>query len=210
MSIVTDNRQHRILTATTRVGKGNFYFFIQMLSETGTWNVLGYRRYLLCQGNTRSRITSACQGGMRRLHHNAHDGGVFDNQPPHQEDRGAHRGGKDRLREERMNNTSFVADKQETRRFLAEYAEALKFTLEGVNRLIALQDSFVGKMLEDDRYLTLDEVKKRVPGISTRRLNQLVRSGRLTVMEVSKRKHLYYLPSLMSEFPENFPAGAEY
>ena len=109
-----------------------------------------------------------------------------------------------------MNNTSFAADKQETRRFLAEYAEALKFALEGVNRLIALQDSFVGKMLEDDRYLTLDEVKKRVPGISTRRLNQLVRSGRLTVMEVSKRKHLYYLPSLMSEFPENFPPDAEY
>lgn len=67
-----------------------------------------------------------------------------------------------------------------------------------------LLEILIDKLLHEDRYLSLEEVKERIPGITTSRLNALARAGRLKARQISSRKHEYLESSLAELFPRFF------
>lgn len=81
--------------------------------------------------------------------------------------------------------------------FLLELSKSIEYQLE-------LQKKLVCRLLQEDRYLTLQEVKEHVPNITAHKLNDLTRAGHLKVRKVSPRNTLYLESSLRKVFPNCF------
>ena len=67
-----------------------------------------------------------------------------------------------------------------------------------------IQDRLIQRLLHEDRYLTLQEIKEHVPGITAHKLNDLTRTGHLTVRKLSPRNTVYLESSLRKMFPNCF------
>ena len=85
----------------------------------------------------------------------------------------------------------------EERDFLISLSKSIRSQLE-------LQEILIDKLMHEDRYLSLQEVKERLPGISTNRLNALARAGKIKTRQISSRKHEYLESSLAELFPKRF------
>lgn len=72
---------------------------------------------------------------------------------------------------------------------------------------LELQQKLIERLMGEDRYLSLQEVKERIPGITTGRLNALARAGKLKTRELSPRRHEYLESSLAELFPRRFGRG---
>lgn len=85
----------------------------------------------------------------------------------------------------------------EERDFLISLSKSIRSQLE-------LQEMLIDKLMHEDRYLSLQEVKERLSGISTNRLNALARAGKIKTRQISSRKHEYLESSLAELFPKRF------
>ena len=86
----------------------------------------------------------------------------------------------------------------EERSFLLELSKSIKSQLE-------IQDRLITRLLHEDRYMTLQEVKDLIPGITAHKLNDLSRAGHLTIKKLGPRNTLYLESSLRRMFPSSFP-----
>lgn len=85
----------------------------------------------------------------------------------------------------------------EERDFLITLSKSIRSQLE-------LQERLIDTLLHEDRYLSLQEVKEIIPGITTNRLNALARAGKIKTRRISSRKHEYLESSLVETFPKRF------
>ena len=73
---------------------------------------------------------------------------------------------------------------------------------ESIQKQLELQKTLIERLLKEDPYLTLEEVKALIPGVTTHRLNDLARRGILITKKTSPRTTLYLMSSLKLFFPE--------
>lgn len=85
----------------------------------------------------------------------------------------------------------------EEKDFLIMLSKSIRSQLE-------LQEKLIDTLLHEDRYLSLQEVKEIIPGITTSRLNALARAGKIKTRRISSRKHEYLESSLVETFPKRF------
>ena len=85
----------------------------------------------------------------------------------------------------------------EERDFLISLSKSIRSQLE-------LQEMLIDTLSHEDRYLSLQEVKEIIPGITTNRLNALARAGKIKTRRISSRKHEYLESSLAELFPKRF------
>ena len=85
----------------------------------------------------------------------------------------------------------------EEKDFLIMLSKSIRSQLE-------LQEKLIDTLLHEDRYLSLQEVKEIIPGITTSRLNALARAGKIKTRRISSRKHEYLESSLVETVPKRF------